>query len=411
MNLLIYPVPLFDENTAVQAYYLKNRRGNEILDGSGTAIYDGAMISPPLEMLNIVGLEALTMGKPIFIPVTRYMLLGRLEIQSKQPADKLFFLINANEISDASQYIQNIIRLKKLGYSFAVQMINNYERIKPLLAYCTFVFYDVRVSGDVKEEEIRSKIYHDFPNLKITYTHIESKEAFDELKCSKNCYYQGTFYRLPVTKGKHTVEPFQTHLINLLNIVSKPDIDFKEVANIVEKDPAMAVSLLKMVNSVHFALKEKVKSINQAVIMLGQKEISKWITTAATRQLGVKKPGELTRLALVRARFAEEIGNKFGFKEYSDTIFLIGLFSVLDAMLDMPIEEAFKIVNVSEDIRDALVGKGGRFSFIYQFVLEYEAAHWSNVSRMMILHDVNTSDVYEAYSNAMIWYNTLLSER
>ena len=410
MNLLIYPVPLFDENIAVKAYYLKNRRGNEILEGGGSAAYDGAMLSLPLAMLNVVGLEALTMNRPIFIPVNRYMLLSRLEIQSAQPADKLFFLINGNEISEANHYIENMIRLRKLGFGFALQMINNFERIRPLLPYCSYVFFDARVSGDAIEEEIRERITDEFTDLKVVYVNIESHEEFDILKNNKGSLFQGPFYSLPLTKGKQDVEPFQANLINLVNMVNRPEIDFEEVSQIVAEDPAMAVSLLRMVNSVHFALKERIKSINQAVVMVGQKEICKWVTAIATKQLGAEKPSELTRLALIRAKFAEEMGIKFGYKQHSDSIFLVGLFSVLGAMLDMPMDEALKLVNVTSDIYDALVTKTGKFGFIHHFIIEYEAAHWSFISRMMILHNIKADDVYEAYLNSMLWYHSIITE-
>jgi EAL and modified HD-GYP domain-containing signal transduction protein len=171
----------------------------------------------------------------------------------------------------------------------------------------------------------------------------------------------------------------------------------------------LTVSLLRLVNSAYFALKEKVKSINQAVVMLGQAELRKWITTAVARLLGADKPGEVTRLSLIRARFAEELAIKFGMAKESQSLFLMGLFSVLDAILDRPIDEALDMVHVSEDIREALVDRTGKYSVIFQFILEYESANWNVVSRLLILNDLETEDIYRAYINAMIWYNDIVS--
>jgi EAL and modified HD-GYP domain-containing signal transduction protein len=144
--------------------------------------------------------------------------------------------------------------------------------------------------------------------------------------------------------------------------------------------------------------------------MLGQTEIRKWITTAVSRLLGAEKPGEVTRLSLIRARFAEELAIRFGMEKESQSLFLMGLFSVLDAILDKPIDEALDMVQVSEDIREALVNRTGKYSMIFQFMLEYEAANWNVVSRLLILNDLETEDIYSAYVNAMVWYNDIISD-
>jgi EAL and modified HD-GYP domain-containing signal transduction protein len=408
MDLLIVPVPLFNEDIAVEAYYFRNRKGNDLLDGIGTSIFDGAMLSLPLEMLRLVSMEALTMGKPIFVPVTKYMLLSHLETQSRQPADKIIFLIDGGEIEEAEPYIANIERLKALGYRFGIQKISDIEKMEPVLAHCDFVFYDHRVFDHMSEVKIRITITHKYKHITSVYTHVNNMDLFKELRGRYKGLFEGHFYRTPLTKGKHEVSPLQVNLINLLNKVRDESFEFDEISEIIQRDPMLTVSLLRLVNSAYFALKEKVKSINQAVIMLGQTEIRKWITTAVARLLGADRPDEVTRLALIRARFAEGLAIKFGMEKESQSLFLMGLFSVLDAILDMPIGEALDMVRVSEDIREALVERTGRYSVIFQFILEYEAANWNVVSRLLILNDLETEDIYQAYVDAMIWYNDII---
>jgi EAL and modified HD-GYP domain-containing signal transduction protein len=409
MDLLIVPVPLFNEDIAVEAYYFRNRKGNDLLDGTGTSLFDGAMLSLPLEMLRLVSLEALTMGKPIFVPVTKYMLLSRLDTQSRQSADKIVFLIDAGEIEDAGPYIANIKNLKTLGYRFGLQKISDIEKTEPLLEICDFVFYDHRVFDHMSEVKIRITITHKYKHITSVYTHVNNMDLFKDLQGRYKGLFEGHFYRTPLTKGKHEVSPLQVNLINLLNKVRDENFEFDEISDIIQRDPMLTVSLLRLVNSAYFALKEKVKSINQAVVMLGQTEIRKWITTAVARLLGAERPDEVTRLALIRARFAEGLAIKFGMGKESQSLFLMGLFSVLDAILDMPIGEALDMVRVSEEIREALVEHTGRYSVIFQFILEYEAANWNVVSRLLILNDLETEDIYQAYVDAMIWYSDIIS--
>ncbi|MDR1245761.1 MAG: HDOD domain-containing protein [Clostridiales Family XIII bacterium] len=409
MDLLIVPVPLFNENIAVEAYFFRNRKGNDLLDGTGTSLFDGAMLSLPLEMLNLVSMEALTMGKPIFVPITKYMLMSCLETQSHQPADKIIFLIDGSEIDDPGSYLGNIDRLRAFGYRFGIQKISDAEKMGSMLERCDFVFYDHRVFDHMSEVKTRITITHKYKHITGVYTHINNMELFRELQGRYKGMFEGHFYRTPLTKGKQDVSPLQVNLINLLNKVRDENFEFDEISDIIQKDPMLTVSLLRLVNSAYFALKEKVKTINQAVVMLGQTEIRKWITTAVARLLGADKPGEVTRLSLIRARFAEELSHKFGMEKESQSLFLMGLFSVLDAILDRPIDEALDMVHVSEDIRETLVDRTGKYSTVFQFILEYEAANWNVVSRLLILNDLETEDIYSAYINAMIWYNDIVS--
>jgi EAL and modified HD-GYP domain-containing signal transduction protein len=401
-------VPLFDENIAVTAYYFRNRKGNDILEGTGTSHLDGAMLSPPLEMLNLVSLEALTMGKPIFVPITKYMLLSSLENQSRQPADKIIFLIDGSEIESAEPYLENIARLKALGYRFGLQKIAEMDRFAPILEYCDYIFYDHRTFDHMAQVKTRISVGHHFKNIVSVYTHINTMELFKDLHARYKGLFEGHFYRTPLTKGKHEVSPLQANLLNLLNKARDENFDFDDIAAIIQKDPALTVSLLRIVNSAYFALKEKVKSINQAVVMLGQTEVRNWITTAVAKLLGAERPDEVTRLALIRGKFAEGLAAKFKMKKEAQSLFLVGLFSVLDAILDMPIDEALKLVHVSDEIHEALVERTGPYSAIYQFILEYETANWNVVSRMLILNDLRPEDIYQAYVGALIWYNELL---
>ena len=93
----------------------------------------------------------------------------------------------------------------------------------------------------------------------------------------------------------------------------------------------------------------------------------------------------------------------------SGELFLLGLFSVIDNILDIPMEQALKQVVVSENIRKALVDNAGIFHPIFSFVKDYENAAWSNVSRQMIVHDINSDALSEAYISTLLWYRDLIA--
>jgi len=144
--------------------------------------------------------------------------------------------------------------------------------------------------------------------------------------------------------------------------------------------------------------------------MLGQQEVRKWVTTAVSKLLGTDKPDEITKLSLMRARFAESLAPKFGLEDQAQSVFLMGLFSVMDVILEKPMEEVLEMIQVDDPIRDALISQSGPYYPVYKFVLGYEGADWKTVSRELIINDLTTEDIYEAYTNALLWYRDLLND-
>ncbi len=141
--------------------------------------------------------------------------------------------------------------------------------------------------------------------------------------------------------------------------------------------------------------------------MLGQKELRKWITTAITKELCADKPNEVSRLSLLRARFAEELAPLFEMAGQSQELFLMGLFSIIDLILEKPMSEALDMMNVSKNIREALVDHKGQYYKILCFLEAYEAGNWQEVSRMMVIDNVAMDDVYKAYIGTLEWYRDL----
>lgn len=410
MDLLIVPVPIFSRDIAVEAYMFRYHSGNDILESRrGASRFDGVMNSAPLQMLNTVDVETFTMGKPLFVPVTSYMMLADLDRQCSQPPEKVVFLMDGT-MKSGDEYIENIKRLKSLGYVFGIQKIDSAEAYAPLLDLCDYIFFDHRIIDTREQQILRLLIMRDYKHLKHVYTHITTMDMFKDVAGKAPGWYEGRFYRTPVTKNRPKVSPLQINLINLLNVVRDEDFEFTKVSAIIAKDPALSAALLKLVNSAFFGPRHKISTINQAVTMLGQKEVRKWITTAVSKLLGSDKPNEVSRISLIRARFAENLAVKFGMKADADSLFLMGLFSVLDAILEIPMEDALKLVHVSDDISNALINKKGKFYPVYEFIQMYESANWKGISRVLIINELSAADVYGSYLDSLCWYRDILTD-
>ena len=141
--------------------------------------------------------------------------------------------------------------------------------------------------------------------------------------------------------------------------------------------------------------------------MLGQKELRKWITTAITKELCADKPNEVSRLSLLRAKFAEELAPLFEMAVQSQELFLMGLFSIINLILEKPMDEALDLMNVSKNIRSALVDHDGPYYKVLTFMEAYEAGNWQEVSRVMVVDNIAMEDVYKAYIDTLEWYRDL----
>lgn len=404
--MLVALIPLFDESMTVRAYSLFTQKKNFLLNPSllGTGSNDGAMYVGGLDIIQKIGIEAVSDDKELFVTINNISIFSDIDSQCEAPHEQLVLLID-NTVPAEEIYIKRLKELKKSGYKLAIRKlaVANFEAYREILLLMDYVLLDHKKIDISKAKIYFSKVY---PNIKLCAGNIKSQEIFDELRKDEGyTLFEGEFYRVPVTKGETEVSPLKVNYIELLNMVNDNDFELTKAADIIGRDTALVISLLKMVNRI--SINSEITSIRHAAAMLGQKELKKWINTAVTNELCTDKPNEITRLSLLRAKFAENLAASFQMAAHADEVFLMGLFSVLDLILDKPMEEALKMVKVSKNISDALINRTGDFAPILDFVTQYESADWQEVSRRMILENIEMNQVSDAYINALQWYRDL----
>ncbi len=399
-------IPLFDENISVKAYSLFSQKKNLFLNPSlaGTGYNDGAGNINGLDIIDSIGINNLVSGADVFVPVTDISLFTGIENLCKAPAERIVLLID-NSVKPEEQFIKRIKDLRSKGYKFAIRKLTiaDFEPYRQILLLMDYILLNHRklVIGNAKI--YFSKMY---PNIKLVACGVDTMDDFKMLKKSGGySFYEGDFYRLPITKGAKEVSPLKTNYIELLNIVNGPDFDLTDAADVIGRDTALVISLLEIVNRI--AVNSEITSIRHAAAMLGQKELKKWITTAITQQLCSDRPSEIMRLSLLRAKFAENISGQFELGVFGPELFLMGLFSVVDIILNKPMEEALALLKVSKNISRALVSHDGPFVDVLDFIQVYEAGDWQEVSRILLINDMSMDAVYEAYLGSLEWYRDL----
>ena len=399
-------IPLFDDKMSVCAYSVFARKDNHFLNPEleGGARYDGAGTVHELEVVSSMGMSMLSGGKEVFVPVNQFSVFAEISLQCTVPANKVVLLMD-NSITPEPHYVKRVKELKMQGYKLAIRKlpISSFEPYKEILNQCDYILLN-----HAKIDIEKAKIYFSnvYPNIKLCAVNVDTQEQYDML-ISHGGYdlYEGGFFRMPVRESETEVNPLKVNYIELLNVVNAPDFDLTDAADVIGKDPALVISLLEIVN--RMALNSEITSIRHATAMLGQKELKRWINTAVTKELCADRPSEIARLVMIRAKFAENLAESFEMALMGQELFIMGLFSAIDIMLGKTMKEALDMVVVPKDVKLALLDNDGDFAPVLNFMKRYEDADWTEVSRLMVLGNMDMTKVYEAYLSALRWYRDL----
>lgn len=372
----------------------------------GSRQFDGAAYVDGLELIQELGTTTLSGGKPIFVSLNNISIFSSLESECKNTNHAPILLIDQT-FPPVSMYTDRIRELREFGYHFAMRNlpVHCYEDYAPILSQMDYILIDCQKIDAVKASFYFRKQY---PDICICASNIPDMETFGKLSPAETIsLFEGTFFRMPVTRGEHKVSPLKINYISLLNLIEEDDFDLTKAADIISQDTALIISLLRLANTRSF--NSEITSVRVAVSMLGQKDLTRWIQTTVIEKLCSDKPNELMRLSLLRAKFAENLAPVFGMAMRSQELFLTGLFSILDIILDCSMEEALSMVRVSGKIRAALLERTGSLAEVLHFIVKYESAEWQEVSRQLVLKNIEIPDVSHAWVSSLQWYAKLIA--
>jgi len=408
MDIMIVPLPLFDRNMTVEAYLLNYQKGNDFLTVKDSeSDSDDCDSSPALDTLDSVGIDAFTIDQPVFVPISAKMLLEDLPARCAHPSNRVVFLVNIDAPPE-EQYFEAIRELHSQGFRIAYRAVSDMTENAAWLALGDYIIINVAKNSESDVDAKLKIISAAFRNLTVVASGVATPDMLPGLYERGFKLFEGNFYRVPVSRDNNKASPLQMNLIRLINLVRDDSFEFKDVAETVRNDTALSVSLMRLINSPYIGLRQRVKNIQHAVIILGQREVRKWVTTSVARLLGADVPSEITKLSLTRAKLCENLAPLFDLQKESASVFMMGLFSVLDVILGVDVESAFEMVHVSADVQQALVEKKGRYAPLWEFMLAYESANWPEVSRQMIMHNFSLAQVYDTYVDAISWYSDLV---
>ena len=405
-RLFISAIPLFDKEMAVHAYQMMTRDGDKLLGAAEDfRMLGGELLAHALEFVKDIGIEPFAGSHDFFVDISKFQLLIGMPLNMNLPPDKLVCVISNETLTDTAAYAKPGI-LKRKGYRLAVEglpsPILSMDTAVKVFDYIFLSCIDPGFSEDMKAV----KPYISKTSLVIT--DVPDMDRFNKLSGTQNVLLSGNFYSQPITKGLTNISPLKVNSLHLLRQINEEDFDLVVAANTIEHDAALSISLLRFLNAINPKRNKAIDSIRSAVTILGQKEVKKWATIAISVSIGEDRPSEITRLSLVRAKFAENLAPAFDMALKSGSLFIAGLFSLLDVILQMPMNKAIGEIAVDSEIRDALLEKEGRIHDVLSLIYAYERADWHNASIIMVKNGVEIDVLTQAFLDSLHWYRQLL---
>ena len=217
-------------------------------------------------------------------------------------------------------------------------------------------------------------------------------------------YFQGYFFSKPEMMQSKALAPAQMTLAELLYETSKADMDLNKITQVFQRDVHLSYKLLRYSNSAIFKRRTEIETIKQALVVLGQAELKKFLSLLFTSQISSDKPAELMRMSMTRARFAEGLAELHG-KVDTAKAFLTGLMSLMDAILDEPMSSVLTKLPLSKDIKDALVGEPGLLTEYLALVKCYERAEWQDANIAIAKLKLDPKVLPDKYHEAVQWAN------
>ncbi|MDR0818492.1 MAG: HDOD domain-containing protein [Oscillospiraceae bacterium] len=396
--------PLFDSQIEVQAYYLHGKNSDSLFDADVKNSGD-ALQSPTLDIVGQMGTEPFAGSYPMFVPVNEFQLLSGLPASLGIFPSKLIVVVGKDIPFNGAVY-QKCEDLKEQGYELAAEGLLG--SISPDLFFELFDYLILDYLSQNFKRDFTAMRPHIF-KIKFVINNVPSMEAFDSVSKLHGAMFSGDFYSAPVTKGSGEISPIKMNALHLLGQINQEDFELIDVAEIIERDAALSVSLLRFINSAGgFRGTKRVESIRQAVAIMGQNEVKRWATVAITSQLGEDRPSEITRLSLLRGKFAENLADAYELGMLKSGLFISGLLSLLDVILQKPMAEAIADVAVDARIHNALVNKRGIIYEVMELIIAFGRCDWYGVAVNLYRNKVNADLVAQAFIDALVWYRELL---
>lgn len=358
--------------------------------------------SDVVETIHSLGIDKITGGKKAFVNFTHtFLSSGMATLFPKE-----YLVVEVLEsIAPSEQLVESVRQIKEKGYIIALDDFVYSEEFQPLIDLADIIKVDFINFSAANMKELL--LHADLKKVTLLAEKVETREDFQRACSLGFKLFQGYFFSKPVIVEKPKINPLKMNYIQLIRLTSQEEVDFVAVSHVVRRDLSLAFKILRLVNSAYFGLRNQITDILQALAFLGEKELKKWVSLVSMMGIAEGKPSELVRMSMVRANFCEQAALSLGMKNDSEAFFIAGMFSLIDAIMDTPMEMIFAEMPVLPVARDALLEQKGTAAKMLDLLKAYEMGSWTEVAAIAEQIELDEETVTKMYVAAVTWCDQL----
>ncbi len=401
--ILLARQPILNRAQRIIAYELLYRTPT---GGSPAGVAASEATSTVLDSALLVGVAHLTGGRPAYINFDRQMIL--MDIPAVLPPNQLVVELLETETLDP-ELLQAVQRLRAKGYHVVFDDYTFNDPRAQVVSLASVVKVDFRKTDPAQQQELARKLNGQAKLL------AEKVETYEELRQALQWGYhlfQGFYFGQPELVRHKRLTGSKLAYLRLLQQAAAPEADFCRLEQIIKTDPSLVHRLLRYVNSAWAGRRAEISSVRHALVLLGEQEIRRWIVMVALAGLARGKPEALVVNALVRARACEMLAPFLGVPADAPKLFLLGLYSLLDAVLDEPMEEILSGLPLPTQVRSVLAHQPHAPQHLVdalELTLAWERADWDRFFSITLRYPADAHQVCRVYLEASQWADRALA--
>jgi EAL and modified HD-GYP domain-containing signal transduction protein len=388
--------PILDLRGRVYAYELLFRMGPEAAFRGDGEKATRTMIDNAV----MFGLERLTGGLPAFVNCTAGVL--NEDLVGALPTNAVLEVLET--VDPTRDLIAACRSLKGKGYRFALDDFVWEQKFKPLMELADYIKVDFVSTG----REQRLELFERLAGRPIVMLaeKVETQEEYRQAREEGFTLFQGYYFCRPLLVQNRKIPANRAIHFEILQLLQSEDIDLHKASQLMKRNPSLTYRLLRLVNSSAYAIRKEISSIQEALMVVGENTFRRIVLLAIASDLNGEQPLEILRMAFVRARFCELASERCGMDPSEQ--YLLGMFSMLPAMMMLPIDELAPELPLRDEIRSALKGTANRERLLLQWLERHEDGDWATCDALVEASGTTEEEMVGFYRSALMWASAAL---
>jgi EAL and modified HD-GYP domain-containing signal transduction protein len=383
--------PIMDLWGRVYGYELLFRAGPEAVFRGDGDLATRTMLDNTV----IFGLEKLTAGLPAFVNCTREALMGQL-VNVLPPRMTILEILETLEPTPG--LIAACRKAKALGFRLALDDFVWKPKLEPLVELADYIKVDFTLLDAAGRESLRQRLGG--VTVALIAEKVETQEENQQACAEGFTLFQGYYFCRPILLKNRKIPADWLSYIEILQFLQGESIDIRKLSRLLKRDASLTYRLLRLVNSPVYAVRQEVRSIEVALVIVGEEAFRRIAMLAIASELNANRPPEILRMAFVRGSFCELAAGLCALEQAEQ--YLLGMFSLLPAMLRIPMAALALALPLREKIREALLGMVSLESSLLRWVECHERGDWVKCDAIAQSYGLNQDELMQCYGQAVV---------